>query len=163
MSTSKKAAVVKGAVMLYLQPMMATDAQIDLDSLLSGVTNRNYAAKIPELNRAIHKSLRGKLAWDANTDGLFELLNALRDVPEPEGDNPDTDEEDDLDGVDQEPLPPAALAFLRNKLDPEDLDEFMRQFAGTGQDRRRHAMDSGINPDDEFLSRFPGAKRIGWA
>lgn len=45
-----------------LAPRMANDANIDLDPLLTGVTNRNFRARRPRIVDALIYKLKGKLA-----------------------------------------------------------------------------------------------------
>jgi hypothetical protein len=74
---TRKSALVQGALVTFLRPRMAKDAKIELAPLLRGITHKNFAAKKKELAAKITEATKGKLAKDANIEGLVELIDAL--------------------------------------------------------------------------------------
>lgn len=83
-SLSRKALIVKGSVMTYLQPKLAADARVNLDEVLDDVDNDNYKDKIHALLWRITDAIKGKLAGGASISDLKQLLEALKQVGEPE-------------------------------------------------------------------------------
>lgn len=84
---SPKAAVAKGALIVFLRPLLAADAQIDLNPILLGINQANFSDKKASIFTAIQTLLQGKLAKDAKLDGVTELLNALDEFKEEEEDD----------------------------------------------------------------------------
>lgn len=122
---SRKAAVLLGGAAVFLQPMLAADAQIDLNPIFKGVTHKNYKAKKPAIVAGITKAVEGKLAEDASLDGLATLLDTFDNVSPAEGRDAEPlpvkgeDDEDDIEteAYDAEPL----KNFLNGKLSAEDM------------------------------------------
>jgi hypothetical protein len=81
MSLSRKGLLLKGSLMTYLQPKLAADAKLDLDSLLDGVTEENFSEEKRDLIERIRAALRGKLSAGASVSDLHQLLNAWRECP----------------------------------------------------------------------------------
>lgn len=73
-ATSRKALVAKGALSVFLAPKLAHDAQIDFSRVLAGVTDKNWEDSKPLLMSRVKIATNGKLAEDANLDGLDKLL-----------------------------------------------------------------------------------------
>ena len=99
---SKKAALVKGVVLAVLKPKLAADKMPDLDTILAGVTKKNWLEK--------KASIAAALAKDADMEQLVELLDSLDDQ---------APSDDDL-SVDEDPAE-EVLAMLRGKISDEDL------------------------------------------
>jgi hypothetical protein len=77
---SLRAAVTKGAIAAYLFPRMAQDQQIDLNSILTGVTFKNFSAKKPAIVTAVRQATAGLLAQDADVEDLPELLDQIESL-----------------------------------------------------------------------------------
>lgn len=77
---TRKAALVQGAMMGFLAPKLALDAQIDYAAILKGVGPKNYKARKPGIVAAIKKATDGKLAQDADIDDFHKLLDSLDDT-----------------------------------------------------------------------------------
>jgi hypothetical protein len=77
---SPKAMFAKGYLLSRIKPRLATDAKIDLDPILEGITERNFHAKRPVIEAALKIVTRNKLAQDADLDDLDELLGAIEEV-----------------------------------------------------------------------------------
>jgi 8-oxo-dGTP pyrophosphatase MutT (NUDIX family) len=107
---SKKAVMVKGALMAFLQPRMAADAAaaFNLDTILAGVKRKNWLEKKPGIIAAI----KPHLAQDADLGQIVELLDKL-DSTTPDNDDVATDEPD--------PKCAQILDMLRGKISDEDL------------------------------------------
>jgi hypothetical protein len=145
-----KRSLVQGAVMTLIGPRLAHDAQVNISRILEGVTADNFKSSKTRIAADLRRSCRGKLAHDEDLDDVDDLLDALEEV------DPTSAEA----GVDED-LDPQVLAFLKSKLSPADLQEFLGLLRGEGgQDRRRAAMDAAGDVDG-FKMRFPMAARIG--
>jgi hypothetical protein len=82
---TRKASVVKGALVVALAPRLAQDARLNLDTMLAGLTDANYKERKGKLAQDIKAAVTPLLAKDANAEGLVELLEALENVPAVEG------------------------------------------------------------------------------
>ena len=81
---SPKATLARGALVAFLSPLLAEDAQVDLPAALRGVTAKNYPSRRPGIVTAITKATEGKLATDASIEGLADVLLALDEVDAPD-------------------------------------------------------------------------------
>lgn len=77
---TRKAALVQGALVARLQPMLAQDAKIDLTPMLKGVTAENFKAKKPAIAAGLAKATKGKLAQDADLDDVVKMLDVLDEM-----------------------------------------------------------------------------------
>lgn len=120
---SRKAALAKGALSVYLTPKLAQDAKLDFGAILKGVTAKNFTAQKPEIFARIKTATVGKLAQDATLDDVNLLLDKLDNtdgsvdddaVPGVVGD----DEEDDI--AEDAPDAEAIKAAFKDKLKPEE-------------------------------------------
>jgi len=66
-----------GALMTFLRPKMAADAKIDLTPILADLTKKNFSAKKPVVIDGLKKALAGKLAQDADLEGIADVLEAV--------------------------------------------------------------------------------------
>ncbi len=107
---SKKAVMVKGALMAFLQPRMAADAAaaFNLDTILSGVKRKNWLEKKPGIVAAI----KPHLAQDADLQDVVALLDKLDSA---------TPDNDDVAMDDPDPKCAQILDMLRGKISDEDL------------------------------------------
>jgi uncharacterized protein len=125
---SQKAALTKGALAVYLAPKMAQDAKLDFNSILGGITAKNFGAQKSVLADRIRAATKDKLAQDANLDDLTALLDTLDKTPD--GAPEDPANMTVKDESDPNPVPPAQAvdevdreavkSFLKEKLGPED-------------------------------------------
>lgn len=107
-SLSKKAYVVRGALLAVAPRMLAADSQIDLNSILSGVKRKNWLDRKPGIVAAI----KPHLAKDADIADIVQLLDKL-DSEQPDNDDLGQDEPDEkVTGI---------LDMLRGKISDEDL------------------------------------------
>lgn len=135
---SRKALLVSGAVRTYLRPKLATDAKLDLNPILEGITAKNYKGQKAKLVLNITNATKGKLAQDAELGDVIELLDSLDDVTDGDVDEDviaeaaaeaggvaaesDTDDEDEPAAVDADGDKIAKLLeFLKGKLSDEDF------------------------------------------
>lgn len=119
---SRKAAVAKGALLAYLQPIIAKDAKIDLTPLLLGVTSKNFKEKKDGIVSGLRKIVTKDVcvaAMDMDIGDAAKLLDALADTVEveavdatlePNSAIPLDDTSNDSD-----------LSFLEGKLTPEEI------------------------------------------
>lgn len=152
---TRKAALVHGAVVGFLQPKLAQDAKIDFAPVFAGVTAKNYDEKKPVISAAILKLVDGKLAQDASAEGLSALLDALapmkpaEEAPaaatEPNAAAPmakkkppmmgtpgPDDEGEDADVGEVDPAVAKCKEFLASKLSPEDMAAFEQMISSMG-------------------------------
>jgi 8-oxo-dGTP pyrophosphatase MutT (NUDIX family) len=118
---SRKASVLKGALMHFLSPILAADAAIDLNPVLAGITQANFKTTRAGVLERLNTALKGKIAQDANLDQVTQLLDALEDCEEIEGadTNPETGEPAKPAGGEGE-----AEKFLKGKLSAEDFSAY---------------------------------------
>ena len=124
---TRKALIVRGALAAHLAPLLAQDAQIDLNPILADVTRKNFAAKKAGIAAAVTTACAGKLAQDAAIGDVIELLDSLTDAVDGE----DGDDmiaapaaaavEEDKPAVDGDDAVSKIMAFLKGKLSDEDM------------------------------------------
>lgn len=90
---SQRSLVARGALTAFLKPRLAADAALDYKAVLLGTTVQNWATAKPIITARVHEATRGRLAKDANLDGLELALDSLDDVAEDEW--PDKDDDED--------------------------------------------------------------------
>lgn len=110
-SLSRKALLVRGALVAALPSILAADSQLDLNSVLAGVKRKNWLEKKPGIAAAI----KPHLANDASLDSVIGLLDKL------DGEQPD--DNDDLGQDEPSPEVEKVLAMLRGKISDEDLQQ----------------------------------------
>lgn len=81
---SQKAAVAKGVLLNALRPVLASNAKIDLNEILSGVTQANFKDKKTSIFDNIKQATTGKLVKDANLNGVSLAMDQLVDLEEPD-------------------------------------------------------------------------------
>lgn len=154
---SRKAVLAKGALAVYLKPKMATDAKIDFNAVLKGVTAKNFGAQKAAIAEKLKTALSGKLAADADITDIVDLLDALEKTEAGPDDkmNPVVDEEmTDMNG-DEEPDMEAVKAWAKEKLSPEDhakLCEMLGEKAAMDE-----PVDAGKNP---MMPKKPDEEKV---
>lgn len=156
---TRKAAMTLGALHGFLKPRLAQDAKLDLTGILAKVTSKNFGAQKPVLIRGITRALDGKLAKgvklakDASVEGLATLLDALEsekamDDPLPLETDPgagppmeDPDKSMDDEGGPDHGAHEQIMAFLQDKLSPEDLSAIQQMIAGEAGDAEPEDVD----------------------
>lgn len=88
--TSRKALMTRGALAVALKPVLAVDAKVDLDALLSGVTSKNFNAK--DIAGRLASVTKGKLREGASMTAVAAALDAMEEDPT-EDEEPDDDKE----------------------------------------------------------------------
>jgi hypothetical protein len=72
------AMVAKGALLTYLTPRLAQDAApLDYNSIVRGVTSKNFNSRKTDIIKTVKYATKGKLAKDADIQDLANLLDAL--------------------------------------------------------------------------------------
>lgn len=145
MKISQKATMARGALAIFLQPLLAKDKKMPpLTPLLLGLDSKNFSEKKPKIIAAIDKAIKPILAKDASTEGLKKLMDALEETPvaddmDPEDDvvldAPEPGAESDDPGVVPVKKPDpmeAMMAFLEGKLSPEDMAQ-LKQLCGQAE------------------------------
>ncbi|KXJ63073.1 hypothetical protein AXY46_03380 [Achromobacter xylosoxidans] len=80
MKLSKTAAVVAGALGAHIRPRLAQDAALgDLTPFLKGVSRKSLKSEVPRIVRAMQNHFKGKLAQDADLEGLKEVIEVFTD------------------------------------------------------------------------------------
>ena len=91
---SRRAAVAKGALMAVLRPVLAHDAQLNLNGALKHLTTRNFSEEKDAIAKAIFNVASRKLARD-QTLALDEVEKAM-DVAEKDDEPEARDEEENM-------------------------------------------------------------------
>ena len=150
---SKKASIVRGALLAVAPRMLAADSQIDLNAVLAGVKRKNWLDKKPGIVAAI----KPHLAKDADIKDIVELLDKL-DNENPEDDNLGQDAPDEkMDGI---------MNMLRGKISDEDLSEIEAMLKAKPVGEVKQATDepaqtanaANANPKDATNKEEIGAK-----
>ena len=102
---SAKAAVAAGALTIYLKPLLAADAKIDLGPVLKGVTDANFAGRKAAISAKLGEITKGKLAADAKLDGLPKVMDSIEEIDakdeEPESEEESEEEKKAKEGKDK--------------------------------------------------------------
>lgn len=126
---TRKGAMLQGALAVFLKPRIAKDFKPDFGKLLGSVTAKNFSSKKGSIVAGIKEQTKGKLAKDANVDGLVTLLDALEDIDSPESGTKDALETD----------PNSGTPIMGKKLDDED-----------------ESMDAEVDPHEGLKSYLKG-------
>lgn len=89
MPLSRTAIMVKGALKVAAVPLLATDAKIDFDAILAGVTGKNYLSQKSAIVARFTTASKGKLAADASVEPIRLALDAV------EGEEAEDEESDE--------------------------------------------------------------------
>ena len=145
---SRHAVLAKGALFGSVTPMLAADAKLDLNAILTGVTAANWNVK----KAGIAHAIRPKLAADADIADVVQLLDKLN----PDGAAKD-DDDDMADAIDADPAE-GVHAMLRGKISDEDLAAVGAKI----KELMTPAVDAepmvAVDPDDASLTAKPGDK-----
>lgn len=135
---SRKASVAKGALIVHLRPKLAADAQIDLTPILQDVTQENFGEKKAGILSGLKTALKGKLAKDADIADVTELLDALEECEELDG---------EVDGMDEG----TPDNFLKKKMSAEDKATYDSMCAKdkAAKDAAMKAKDEDKDEDEE--------------
>jgi len=82
MTLSRKATLAKGAILGFLAPKLAQDAKVELAPILAGVTQANFGSRKGAIVAGVREAVKGKLAQDANIDGLTWVVDAVTPLSE---------------------------------------------------------------------------------
>lgn len=156
MKTSSRLLVARGALRAFLTPRLAQDAAIDMNSVLLGTTAQNWQTAKPVIAARVHAATRGRLALDANLDGLELALDALdedKDDAEDEWpDKKDDDDEDDKKGKDKK----AKDKKAKDEKDDPDAEDGTAESMMKGDEDLDDATDE--DPDEEDKAKDKKAK-----
>ncbi|MGK4923157.1 DUF2213 domain-containing protein [Bordetella hinzii] len=150
MKLSKTAAVVAGALGAHIRPRLAQDAALgDLTPFLKGVSRKNLKSEQPRIVRAMQNHFKGKLAQDADLEGLKEVIDVFsdpsvapigedeEDVADPKADEPPVAQDDEVMGKMRE--------ILTAKLGAEEAERVM---AALGEPQAAGAADEPPDTPD---------------
>jgi hypothetical protein len=144
---TRKAAMTMGALHGFLKPRLAVDSKLDLLPILARVTSKNFITLKPKLAADVKKAVNGKLAKDASVAGLAELLDALGEEKGGGMDDPlpleteenaglpldksmDDEMDDEMGGGPDADAHAQIIAFLKDKLSPEDMMAVQQLISG---------------------------------
>lgn len=99
--TSKKALLVRGALIVAARPLIAADHAIDYQAVLGDVTAANFAEMKPKIIERITADTKGKLKSGVSLSSLSLALDAMEGEEE-EGEDC-MEEDEDLDATDEDP------------------------------------------------------------
>lgn len=128
MKHSKKAIAVAGALRAYLRPRLAQDAAMpNLGAIVKGVRAATFAKDKQRIVAAVEAAAKGKLAQDADLEGLATLVDAFSD-------DPLTSEDEDPDGAppaegviaEDDELMGKLRELIAAKLGDEEADRIMQ-------------------------------------
>ena len=160
---SRKASMAKGALAVCLQPRLAQDAKLDLNSALVGVSDTNWgASKVKVINwfkKLPVRNFKNKVAMDAAIEDVVKLLDSLDgEHLDDDGSAKDTDDpskaDTQLEGVTDpvsEPNTPSSAddspaeairALLEGKISNEDMAKVLQLIGGEAQDSDDDSDDS---------------------
>jgi hypothetical protein len=156
---SRKAVLVKGALLSHLKPRLLAGTTLALDAALASVTGSNWKAEKPKVAAAVIALAKPKLAKDATLDDMHEFLDRLDG--EEEGAN---DEDDDEEVMDEEKTETEAEREARKRREAKDkkardakardteLKELDEEEKPKAEDRK--AMDAAIEKriTDRFMA-----------
>jgi hypothetical protein len=135
---SRTACISLGALAAFLSPKLAKDAKLDITPAFSALTAKNFKEQKPKIVAALTKLTAGKLAQDADLDGIVELLDKLESVSDDAAEVANANsalpilrDDDDAtsprrlrdETMDADPMV-ASREFLNGKLSPEDLKTY---------------------------------------
>lgn len=120
---SRKAAVAKGALLVFLRPKLAADAQIDLTTILKDINQSNFGEKKSGILAGLKSAVEGKLAKDASVDDVTELLDALEEAEEAEDETAEDEDDDDDDDKKKAKDKKAKDAKAAKDADKDDEDD----------------------------------------
>lgn len=131
---SLKASIAYGALRALIKPKLAMDANINLAGALATFEPGKFKASVPDFLKALEKSLKGKLAQDADlagvVDGVQKLMSSIEGnaaVKDEAIEGEPADMEDpstgvvDPDGGAEDGGLEAVAAYLKEKGVPDDI------------------------------------------
>jgi hypothetical protein len=80
-------AVTVNALVAYLTPRLAKDAEVSVAKALDGVTGKTFKAKRPAIVKSIEDQTRGKLAADATLKDMTNLMDSLERLEDEEAED----------------------------------------------------------------------------
>jgi hypothetical protein len=86
MKASRLAMVTEGALRAYLAPKLAMDAGFQFKPVLKAVDAKRWTSSKKKIAAAVTAGVKGKLAQDADINGVLDLLDQLDEVAEEEVD-----------------------------------------------------------------------------
>ena len=153
---SRKALLVKGALMAALSGKMAADAKpLNLDKLLAGVAADNFKKS----KSAIIAAIKPILAKDADLQGFHSLLDSM-DQPG-KADHDMGKDLDKVDGVAEDDTHHPLLAFLKGKISDEDYAQAEKMLAEEEKEEEEQpAMDDENIPHAAASTQDPQQKAL---
>jgi hypothetical protein len=123
---TRKAALVLGGITAHFAPRFALDKAIDFTPVVATIDAKNYAGRKAQLTAAVLKAVEGRLAMDADAEGLAKLLDALSSTAPAEA-------KDDAEPV-IDPNAAAAPPAKEGEKDPAAVDPVVEPAKAEGED-----------------------------
>jgi 8-oxo-dGTP pyrophosphatase MutT (NUDIX family) len=158
---SRKAAAAKGALVAFLAPKMAADAKIDLSGVLSGVSAKSWTSDKPKIVAGLTALVKGKLAADANIDGVLSMLDKLDGDEEPD-EMPDPNGGMDADGLSPEEEAQYQALCKRRKTGGADVDRIEGAPGVDAEEEKIRAALKGVC-DESAIEKMMAARKGGAA
>lgn len=151
---SRKAAVLKGGVMAYLQPKLAMDAKgvihaIDVTPVLASVTNGNFKSRKAQIVSGITACVNGKLAADAKLDDLSAFLGAFDEMEEPEAKAADEEMDEKDKEADKKEAAKDKKAKDSKAKDEDPKENFLKEKLSAADKKAYDAMCAKDEDEDE--------------
>jgi uncharacterized protein len=167
---TRKGAQVMGALVGFLSPKLAADAAINFYPIVGDITTKNFGAKKKSIADEVQRQTKGKLAADATTQGLIELLDGLEKVEEGHDAEPMATEpnsalpmgrEEEEKGDGDADMHAGLRAFLEEKgMSPEDIEKACAM-VGSGGDEdvgSEKKSEEGLDEEPENMAKIGEAK-----
>lgn len=131
---SRKAAMVQGALAVFLAPKLAKDARIDLGPVLVGISAKNYRASIPKIVTDVTALAKPKLAAGMALDALPGMLEQMAPVNPTEGIDADPESGLPMEAMPEKPADPAAKIreLLAGKVDDATMAALLELLGAGG-------------------------------
>lgn len=123
-TTSHRALVARGALAMFLKPVLAEDAKIDYKTILLGTTSDNWSDAKKVIAARLTTACKDQLAAGKSLDGLDLALDSLDSIAMDEW--KDDDDDDDKDGKDEETEEEKEIREKREASDKKAADKAAR-------------------------------------
>lgn len=125
---STRSALLMGALMGHVSPLLAKDTKIDWKPIATALRGKDFATRKAAVVTELRTQTKDKLAKDASIEGVAQLLDMI-ECNKPEG--------VDMDPMSMDPVDtgPAGLdAYLKGKLSSDDYAEAMKMMKPGAKD-----------------------------
>lgn len=135
---SRKALFASASIAAALAPKLAQDAKVDFAAPFVGVSAKNIESEKPNILKKLQAALKGKLAMDADLNGVAQLLDTFIQHEVAEG----------LDADPESGLPMEKEQMAKTYATAEDEDEDDNDNEEDGEKKRREFLAGKLNAED---------------